>query len=206
MAEGCGWNDARLASIKGTITLASFTAEGYVGLGVPLGTNTFVQKFVHDACQKVIDDIDKLDHIEDGFVHYQLLRFCQATRLQYLNSHVSLDNQQVMQQQHVDYKIAEALLKKGTNDAHQTWAPHHRALVDMANHLPHDHGGFGITSNVISRKATLYTATARFIAFVGTLPLANQSTWLPDNLGDPSTWTLPPLHHAFTRLYAVCSE
>ena len=68
MAEGCGWNDARLASIKGTITLASFTAEGYVGLGVPLGTNTFVQKFVHDACQKVINDVDKLDHIEDGFV------------------------------------------------------------------------------------------------------------------------------------------
>ena len=28
---------------------------------------------------------------------------------------------------------------------------------------------------------------------MGTLPLANQSTWLPDNLGDPSTWTSPPL-------------
>jgi hypothetical protein len=63
----------------------------------------------------------------------------------------------------------------------------------MVIHLPHDHGGFGITSNVISRKAALYTATARFIAFVRTLPLANQSTWLPDNLGDPSTWTSPPL-------------
>jgi len=79
-------------------------------LGVPLGTDAFVQKFVHDACQKMIDDVDKLDHIEDGLVHYKLLRFCQATRLQYLNSHVSLDNQQVMQQQHVDYKIAEALV------------------------------------------------------------------------------------------------
>ena len=123
---------------------------------------------------------------EDGIVHYQLLRFCQATRLQYLNPHVSLDNQLVMQQQHVDYKIAEALLKKGTNNAHQTWALNHRALVDMVNHLPHDHGGFGITSNVISRKAALYTTTARFIAFVGTLPLANQSTWLPDTLTNPS--------------------
>jgi hypothetical protein len=66
-------NDARLASIKDTITLASFTAEGYVGLGVPLGADAFVQKFVHDACQKVRDDVDKLDHIEDVFVHYQLL-------------------------------------------------------------------------------------------------------------------------------------
>ena len=72
---------------------------------------------------KVIDDVDKLDHIDDGFVHYQLLRFCQATRLQYLNSHVSLDNQLVMQQQHVDYKIAEALLNKGTNNAHPDMGP-----------------------------------------------------------------------------------
>ena len=73
-AKGFLENDARLASIKDTITLASFTAEGYVGLGFPLGTDAFVQKFVHDACQKVkvIDDVDKLDHIEDDFVHYQL--------------------------------------------------------------------------------------------------------------------------------------
>ena len=98
-----------------------------------------------------------------------------------------------MQQQQIDYKIARALLKKGTNNAHQAWALNHRAWVDMAIHLPHDHGGFGITSNVISRKAALYTATACFTAFVGTLPLANQSTWLPDNLGDPSTWTSCPL-------------
>ena len=95
-AKGFLENDARLASIKDTTTLASFTAEGYVVLGVPLGTDACVQKFVHDTCQKVTDDVDKLDHIEDGFVHYQLLRFCQATRLQYLNSHVSLDNQLVM--------------------------------------------------------------------------------------------------------------
>jgi hypothetical protein len=141
----------------------------------------------------MIDDVDKLDHIEDGFVHYQLLRFCHATRLQYLNSHVSLDNQLVMQQQHVDYKIAEALLKRGTNSARQTWALKHRAWVDMVIHLPHDHGGFGITSNVISCKAALYTATARFIAFVGTLPLPNQSTWLADTLTNPSTLTSPPL-------------
>jgi hypothetical protein len=77
---------------------------------------------------------------EDGIVHYQLLRFCQATRLQYLNPHVSLDNQLVMQQQHVDYKIAEALLKKETNNAQQTWALNRRAWVDMVIHLPHGHG------------------------------------------------------------------
>ncbi len=52
--------------------------------------------------------------IQDGFIHYQLLRFCQATRLQYINSHIMLPNRCVLQQQHVDCKIADALLKKGT--------------------------------------------------------------------------------------------
>jgi hypothetical protein len=59
-AKGFLENDARLTSIKDTIILASCTAEGYVGLGVPLGTDAFVQTFVHDACQKGIDDVDKL--------------------------------------------------------------------------------------------------------------------------------------------------
>ena len=37
-----------------------------------------------------MDDVDKLDNIQDGFIHYQLVRFCQATRLQYLNGQIGL--------------------------------------------------------------------------------------------------------------------
>jgi hypothetical protein len=58
-----------------------------------------------------------LDNIQDCFIHYQLLRFCQATRLQYLNGQVQLANQQVLQQQHVDHKIANALL--GAAQSHE---------------------------------------------------------------------------------------
>jgi hypothetical protein len=32
-----------------------------------------------------MEDVDKLDNIRDGFIHYQLIRFCHATRLQYVN-------------------------------------------------------------------------------------------------------------------------
>ena len=35
-----------------------------------------------------MEDVDKLDNIQDGFIHYQLLRFFQATRLQYLNGQI----------------------------------------------------------------------------------------------------------------------
>ena len=54
--------------------------------------------------------MSKLDNIQDGFIHYQLLHFCQATRLQYMNGQITLMNQNVLQQQHVDHKIANALL------------------------------------------------------------------------------------------------
>ena len=92
--------------------LASFCPEGFVGIGVPIGTDTFVQNFVTKTWRDIIDDVEKLDAIQDGFIHYQLLRFCQATRLQYINSHILLGNRCVLQQQHVHYKIADALLKK----------------------------------------------------------------------------------------------
>ena len=77
-----------------------------------------------------MEDVDKLDNIQDGFIHYQLIRCCQATRLQYLNGHVQLANQNVLQQ-HVDHKITLALLKKGTRDAYKTFHQQDRAWVDM---------------------------------------------------------------------------
>ena len=49
------------------------------------------------------------------------MRFCQATRLKYLSGHVQLANQNALQQQHVDHKIANALLKKGTRDTYKAW-------------------------------------------------------------------------------------
>ena len=171
-----------------------FTAEGYEGLGVPLGTDAFVQNFVKDKCLAIIDDVDKLDSVDDGFIHYQLLRFCQATRLQYLNGQISIRNQNSLQQQHVDRKIADALLKKGTKGAYTSWTQQDRAWVDMVLHLPHEQGGFGVTNNTVSRHAALYASTARFVAFLGTFPRDAQQVWLPGNtLDDPSTWVAPPL-------------
>ena len=39
-----------------------------------------------------MDDVDKLVDIQDDFIHYQILRFCQTTRLQYINGHILLGN------------------------------------------------------------------------------------------------------------------
>jgi len=39
-------------------------------------------------CKAIMEDVNKLDNIQDGFIHYQLILFCQSTRLQYLNGHI----------------------------------------------------------------------------------------------------------------------
>ena len=102
-----------LTHLSGDVLLASFCPEVFVGIGVPIGTDALVQNFVAKTCRAIIDDVEKLESIQDGFIHYQLLRFCQGTRLQYTNSHILLRNRCVLQQQHVDCKIADALWKKG---------------------------------------------------------------------------------------------
>jgi len=115
-----------------------------------IGTDAFIQHFVKDKCQAIMEDVD---NIQEGFIHYQLLRFCQATRLQYLYGHVQLTNRNVLQQ-HVHHKIANALLKKSTRDAYKTWNQQDRAWVDMRLHESHDEGGFGVPNNTItSHKA-----------------------------------------------------
>jgi hypothetical protein len=115
-------------------------------------------------------------------------------RLQYLNGQIDLANQNVLQQQHVDWKISNALLKKGTRDAYKTWNQQDRAWVDMRLHESHDEVGFGVSNNTITRHAASYTTNARFVAFLGTFARPAQQVWLPGNdLQDPSSWVAPPL-------------
>ena len=89
--------DPSLAHLSPLLSPASFVVDGYIGLGVPIGTDAFIQHFVKDKCQAIMEDVDKLENIQDGFIRYQLIRFCQATRLQDLHGHVQLAHQNVLQ-------------------------------------------------------------------------------------------------------------
>ncbi len=42
-----------------TLSLASFVVDGDIGLGVPIGTDAFIQHFVKDKCQAIMEDVDK---------------------------------------------------------------------------------------------------------------------------------------------------
>ncbi len=139
-------------------------------------------------CRSIIDDVEKLDAIQDGFIHYQLLRFFQVTRLQYLNSHILLGNRCVLQQQHVDCKIVDTFLKNSTKQHADGWDASRKAWAHMVLHLSHAQGGFGVTFNDITKDSSFYTTTSRFVVRLGAFSQERQRLWLPkDNLKDSST-------------------
>ena len=96
VAQGIVTASPDLTHLSADLALASFCPEGFVGIGVPIGTDIFVRDFVAKTCRDIIDDVEKLDVIQDGFIHFQLLMFCQDTRLQYINSHIMLNNRCVL--------------------------------------------------------------------------------------------------------------
>ena len=98
----------------------------------------------------------------------------------------------VLQQQHVDCKIADALLKKGTKQHADGWDAPSKAWAHMVLHLPHAEGGFGVTFNDVSKDAAFYTTTSRFVVWLGAFSQERQELWLPkDDLRDSSSWSSP---------------
>ena len=49
-----------LTLLSGDVALSSFCPEGFVGIGLPIGTDAFVQNFVGKTCRSIVDDVEKL--------------------------------------------------------------------------------------------------------------------------------------------------
>jgi hypothetical protein len=99
----------------------------------------------------------------------------------------------VLHQQHVDRKIANAFLKKGTRDAYKTLNQQDRAWVDMRLHESHDESGSSIPNTTITRLMASYTTNARFVAFLGTFACPVQQVAAGRDLQDCATLDAPAL-------------
>ena len=54
--------DPSLAHLSASLSPASFVVDGYIGRGVPIGTDAFIQHFVKDKSEAIMEDVDKLDN------------------------------------------------------------------------------------------------------------------------------------------------
>ena len=141
--------------------------------GTPVGTDRFIQTHVAQNCLKIMANIAKHEPLDDGLVHFQLLKFCMNTRSQYLSANVSNHTHfHSLQHQHVDRYLANNILQKGT-----------RCL-----------SLYGMTPNAIAQISVKVAMASRFLSLVGSLPSSEQALWFPhQNVKDPNTWTIPHL-------------
>ncbi len=51
-------NSPQLIHLSGEISLDSFLPDGFVGIGVPIGTDNFVRQFVVKKCRDIIEDVE----------------------------------------------------------------------------------------------------------------------------------------------------
>ena len=79
VAQGIITASPALTHLSADLALANFCPEGFVGIGVPIGTDIFVRDLVAKTCRDIIDDVEKLDSIQDLSITiyplYQFLRF-----------------------------------------------------------------------------------------------------------------------------------
>ena len=72
VAQGIITASPALTHLSADLALVIFCPEDFVGIGVPIGTDIFVRDFVAKTCRDIIDDVEKLDAIQDGFIHYRI--------------------------------------------------------------------------------------------------------------------------------------
>jgi hypothetical protein len=91
--SGHSWGILHLASLMDILDPSAnvITVTGMRCVGVPIGTPEFVQAYVRAKAVEICNDVQKLSIITDPKLHYDLLRFCQHTRLGFLSRTLSPD-------------------------------------------------------------------------------------------------------------------
>ncbi len=113
------------------------------------------------------------------------------------------NNRSVLYPQHVDCKIDDVFLKKGTQLHTDGWDTSTKDWENMVLHLPNTEGGFGVSFNCVTKDssdtARDRTCTVRAVVRSGHRTIARAvkkieifflSLFFP--LGPPSSGLLPP--------------
>jgi len=207
---------------------------GMTCVGVPMGTPEFVNAFVRSKAHDIVQDVHKLRSVPDPKIHYDLLRFCQHTRLAFLARNVPPDvlmrpadasfdpgrgdwGSSILERfctvpvpDLIQSSIVHAILQRGLGATFATLSAHELAWCLVIVELPHHKGGLGSTPLPASGMSAFYSATAHLVSWLRSLPHASE--WVAgQNLADPTTWnssalqTLKQLHGKLLTHYN-CTE
>ncbi len=150
-------------------------------------------------------DVQKLRIVQDPKIHYDLLRFCQHTRLAFVARNLPPDAMMrptdagfdpgrgdwgsgILQRSNsvpvpvlvtvlIQSSIVHAILQRGLGATFATLSPHELAWCCVIVELPHHKGGLGITPLPASGMAAFCSATAHLVSWLGSLPCLRMGCW-----------------------------
>ncbi len=130
--------------------LGIINVTGLKSVGVPIGTPEFVDAFVRSKADDIQQDVQKLRITQDPKIHYDLLRFCQHTRIAFLARNVPPD----VMMKHTDGNpaapilvqdaIVQAIPQRGLGDIYNTLPQHVLEWCRTIVELPHHEGGLAV--------------------------------------------------------------
>jgi hypothetical protein len=165
------------------------TVTGLKCVGVPIGTPEFVNAFVRSKAHDIDQEVQKLRIVQDPKIHYDLLRFCQHTRLAFLARNVPPDvmmrpadasfdfgrgdwGSGILQRSSItrvpvliQSSIVHAILQRGLGATFATLSPHELAWCCVIVELPHHKGGLGITPLRLCQHRAWQLFTARLLTW-----------------------------------------
>ena len=168
--------DSSLASLSDILAPSAnvITVTGMRCVGVPIGIPEFVTAYVRAKAVEIGNDVQKLSIITDAKIHYDLLRFCQHTRLGFLNRALppevmmtstngvfssgvcqALRKSKIQDwgsgmfdmvgPSHVQERITHAILQRGLGGSFDRKPAADKEWCRMIVELPHHRGGLAIT-------------------------------------------------------------
>jgi hypothetical protein len=167
-------------------------------VGVPIGTPEFVNAFVRSKAHDIVQDVHKLRIVPDPKIHYDLLRFCQHTRLAFLARNVPPDvlmrpadvnsdpgrgeggsgllprTSLVAVPVFIQGSIVQAILQRGLGYTFSTLSAQELAWYRVIVELPHHQEGLDITPLPASGMAVFYSATDHMVSWLGLPPHASE--------------------------------
>jgi hypothetical protein len=180
--------------------------RGLCVVGTPVGTAEYIREYVRSKCGTICKDVDTMCICSDPLIRYHLLKFCVNMRLSFLSCNVSPENMATSSDDrahkgpvHVDQKIVEEVLSAATGDTAKNQNQHMLNWCKLSVQSPHHKGGYAITPTSASGLAAFYSATAKFVTLLASLPHGGAWVRGGQDLADHDTWSNSQLQ-ALTNL------
>jgi hypothetical protein len=90
-------NDPDLQGLANDSSQEMFTVQVIQVMGTPLDTDVYVRNFVSQNFIKITRDVEKLEPLTNGFIHFQLIQKTMNTHTQYMSVKITISSRKILE-------------------------------------------------------------------------------------------------------------